>query len=378
MKTSTLACIAAAGLATMSSATLAASTDTQETRFYIAPMASFSLPNDATHRMPTTIAPSKFIRDDDNGWQLSFGKNFGDYFALELYAFTFNDIDVGGPAVGGAQLYGTNANLDVTGYGASALFFPARDILPIYAVVGAGIGDYDFDSVANPAGFSYDSSDFYDVGAGFMVPLNDYGVALRAEYRYRSTDVETSDGGEEYFRGDIISVGVQIPLGAPAQAPQPEQTPEPIGPIDSDGDGVIDANDQCPGTPSGVQVNAVGCPIAKEAPVVLRGVTFEFDSAKLTTQAESRLNNVTAALDASPDVRFRIEGHTDSIGTKAYNQDLSERRAGSVRDYLVTHGIGTDRITDVAGYGETRPVATNETAAGRAQNRRVELDVVQQ
>src|SRR5699024_2862985 len=111
---------------------------------------------------------------------------------------------------------------------------------------------------------------------------------------------------------------------------------------------------------------------------VLRGVTVEFDSAKLTAQAESRLDNVVSALDASPAVKFRIEGHTDAIGTEAYNQELSERRAQSVKDYLVDSGIGLSRFTDVVGYGESRPVATNETAAGRAQNRCVELDVVQQ
>src|SRR5699024_1469279 len=171
-----------------------------------------------------------------------------------------------------------------------------------------------------------------------------YGVKLRTEYRYRSTDVDGNSGDDEYyFRDNVISLGVQVPLGAPPAEPAPEPTPVPVGPVDSDGDGVIDANDQCPGTPPGVEVNTVGCPVVKEAPVVLRGVTFEFDSAKLTAQAETRLNNVVAALNASPDVKFRIEGHTDAVGTDAYNQDLSERRAQSVKDYLVDSGIGLSR-----------------------------------
>lgn len=369
MKTKTLACIAATGLVAASTSAYADTVDTPETRFYVAPMASFNLARDNGHPLNGPTANS-FQLDDEAGWQLSVGKNFGDYFAIELYAFTYNDMAVAGNA------YGANANMDVTGYGASALFFPARDILPIYAVVGAGIGDYEFSGTTTPGSATYDDSTFYDVGAGIMVPLNDYGVALRAEYRYRSTNVDLTNGGGDQFRSDIISVGVQIPLGAPAEAPEPE--PVPTGPSDTDGDGVIDRNDQCPGTPVSVQVNANGCPVVKKAPVVLRGVTFEFDSAKLTAQAENRLSNVLAALNASPDVRFRVEGYTDAIGTVAYNQGLSERRADSVRDYLRNHGIDASRITAVVGYGESHPVATNETAAGRAQNRRVELDVVQQ
>jgi OOP family OmpA-OmpF porin len=148
--------------------------------------------------------------------------------------------------------------------------------------------------------------------------------------------------------------------------------------MDSDGDGVIDANDQCPGTPRGTEVDARGCPIEKQAPIVLKGVTFEFDSSKLTMQAENRLDNVVDALQASSEVKFRVDGYTDSIGTEQYNQGLSQRRVDSVRQYLIEHGISSSRITGTQGHGESNPVATNETAAGRAQNRRVELNVTEQ
>lgn len=144
---------------------------------------------------------------------------------------------------------------------------------------------------------------------------------------------------------------------------------------DDDGDGVPNSRDQCPGTPMGTEVDARGCPIEKQAPIVLKGVTFEFDSARLTRQAEGRLDNVAQALQSSESMRVRVSGHTDSVGSDTYNQTLSQNRADSVKRYLVGAGIDGARLT-TRGYGESRPVASNETAAGRAQNRRVELDVM--
>ncbi|MEA3251831.1 MAG: OmpA family protein [Pseudomonadota bacterium] len=139
-------------------------------------------------------------------------------------------------------------------------------------------------------------------------------------------------------------------------------------PLDSDGDGVPDYMDQCPDTPAGADVNALGC----EADIVLRDVNFEFDSATLTSQAEMILDDVASKLAANENVRVRLEGYTDSIGSEAYNKDLSQRRAQSVKDYLISQGISANRMRAI-GYGEEQPIATNETAAGRAENRRVEL-----
>ncbi|MBZ5487759.1 OmpA family protein [Halomonas aquamarina] len=140
-------------------------------------------------------------------------------------------------------------------------------------------------------------------------------------------------------------------------------------PIDSDGDGVPDYRDQCPNTPAGTKVNALGCPDS----VVLNDVNFEFDSAELTSNARNILNGVAERLVNNPDVRVSIEGHTDSRGTAQYNKDLSQRRAESVTTYLAQRGVGSNRMRAV-GYGEERPIASNDTDEGRAQNRRVELD----
>ncbi len=106
--------------------------------------------------------------------------------------------------------------------------------------------------------------------------------------------------------------------------------------------------------------------------LVLEGVNFEFDSARLTSDSYAILDRVVESLRDWPEVRVEVGGHTDAMGTHEYNVDLSQRRAETVRDYLTMKGIGRSRL-EAKGYGETEPVTTNETDAGRAKNRRVEL-----
>ncbi|MDR5865706.1 OmpA family protein [Halomonas koreensis] len=203
----------------------------------------------------------------------------------------------------------------------------------------------------------------------------------------------SSDSDED--TGAAVGGTAGATIGALLCAEPNEPAPAPR---DTDGDGVIDANDQCPGTPAGVAVDAVGCPLDSDADgvpdyqdqcpgtpagaevnalgcvedLVLQDVNFEFDSATLTMGAERILDGVAEKLAANESVRVRIEGHTDAVGPASYNQDLSQRRADSVADYLAGQGIDADRMRTV-GYGESQPVATNETDAGRAENRRVEL-----
>jgi outer membrane protein OmpA-like peptidoglycan-associated protein len=108
--------------------------------------------------------------------------------------------------------------------------------------------------------------------------------------------------------------------------------------------------------------------------IVLRGVNFDFDKATLRPDAKPILDEAVRTLKEEASLQISIEGHTDGTGTDAYNQGLSERRAAAVRDYLAAAGIDPGRLT-VVGYGESRPVASNDTDDGRAQNRRVELRV---
>jgi OmpA-OmpF porin, OOP family len=106
----------------------------------------------------------------------------------------------------------------------------------------------------------------------------------------------------------------------------------------------------------------------------IRGTNFAFDSSKLTSEGEAILDEAVAVLNQNPDINVRIEGHTDSVGSDAYNMKLGQRRADTVRNYLVSKGISKDRMT-TRSFGESVPVASNDTEAGRAQNRRVEIIV---
>ncbi len=105
------------------------------------------------------------------------------------------------------------------------------------------------------------------------------------------------------------------------------------------------------------------------------GLLFGFDSYALTATTRENLSDMANILNKYPETDITIEGHTDSKGTEAYNQTLSERRAAAVADYLSARGVSRSRMT-TNGYGEMRPIATNETDAGRAQNRRVEVAIV--
>ncbi|PXV68546.1 OOP family OmpA-OmpF porin [Sinimarinibacterium flocculans] len=124
----------------------------------------------------------------------------------------------------------------------------------------------------------------------------------------------------------------------------------------------------------GEQVDANGCAIDRS--FILRGVKFEFDSDRLTPAAREILNEVAATLQAYPNLDVELEGHTDAVGTDNYNLGLSERRAVAVKAYLEGRGITGRRMRPV-GYGESQPIASNDTEDGREENRRVELTVIE-
>jgi OOP family OmpA-OmpF porin len=106
--------------------------------------------------------------------------------------------------------------------------------------------------------------------------------------------------------------------------------------------------------------------------IVLRGVNFAFDSAEIDPASSVVLDAAADQLRECPSVNVRVEGHTDSVGSDAYNQGLSERRAEGVQSHLISRGVAASRLTAV-GFGESQPVASNDTDEGRALNRRVEL-----
>jgi outer membrane protein OmpA-like peptidoglycan-associated protein len=144
---------------------------------------------------------------------------------------------------------------------------------------------------------------------------------------------------------------------------------------DRDNDGVPDSTDRCPDEAG--PVSNQGCPEVKEEVIqktaeIASSIYFQFNSAKLEARSNAPLDELVQILKDNPTYRVSIEGHTDNVGSNEYNQKLSERRTNTVRSYLVNKGIDGSRLTAI-GFGEEKPIASNATDEGRAQNRRVEL-----
>jgi adhesin transport system outer membrane protein len=171
------------------------------------------------------------------------------------------------------------------------------------------------------------------------------------------------------------AVPLLVPIAtatAPATAAAPAVPAAPAAPGDEDKDGVNDDKDKCASTAAGTQVDHDGCPI-KEV-IHLKGVSFDLDQHDLRPDAIPVLEEALKVLQRYPELKVEVAGHTDHFNSDAYNQALSERRAKSVMTYFVDKGIAADRLT-AKGYGESKPIASNATADGQSQNRRVELRV---
>lgn len=253
---------------------------------------------------------------------------------------------------------------------------------------------------------------YADAGLGMLFGLTE-NVALRLEGRgtwvFNDTTVPNDGEGRtvnvDGFNDGRFSLGLQFALGGTKEVPVVEP--------DSDGDTVPDSRDECPGTPLGTRVDAKGCKIEddscggdcdqdgvinqndhcpntlpglqvdargcalKAQSIVLQGVFFDFDKATLQPQSFPVLDAAAAAMLGQPTMRVELAGHTDWKGSDQYNKRLSERRVETVRQYLISRGVQAYRL-EAYGYGESVPVATNETDAGRALNRRVEFIILQQ
>ncbi|NGY07013.1 OmpA family protein [Solimonas terrae] len=295
------------------------------------------------------------------------------------------------------------SDTSVWGATLNGLVFPFDSLPGLFALVGAGGLDVNrYPTI----GREY-SLTTVETGAGYLVPMRvgryAFGIRMDARYRYglRGKSVGPNGSGDydipRHFGDVLLNVGLQLPVGLMPIPVAPKAEPVAVvpvaAPVDSDGDGVTDDKDQCPNTPAGTQVNDVGCPLpppckppeagqkvdlsgcAVGDSIVLRGVNFEYDQAKLTVNAQTILDGVADALTAAPGIAVEVDGHTDSRGSDAYNQALSERRAQSVMQYLADHGVAADRMS-AKGFGETQPVADNDTEDGRELNRRVELKIV--
>lgn len=154
--------------------------------------------------------------------------------------------------------------------------------------------------------------------------------------------------------------------------PAPAVAAVVIKPGDKDSDGVYDENDQCPSTEAGKKVDQRGCP---EILLSMSGINFNTDSSKILPGSEAQLASAVKALQDSVGVSILVEGYADSTAGSNYNQLLSERRAKTVREYLIAKGIEPSRLVAV-GHGENSPIASNNTKDGRYKNRRVDLRTV--
>jgi len=183
--------------------------------------------------------------------------------------------------------------------------------------------------------------------------------------------VQTIGGSQAACSNDSDGDGVTDDLDKCPDTPKGAAVDTDGCPLDTDGDGVPDYMDKCPQTPPGATVDEVGC--MKQ--LVLNNIEFVVDSSNLTMGAKSTLDQVAEAIKVRPDLKsMSVIGHTDNTGSDGYNQSLSERRAAAVADYLRSAGANCRFVS--SGSGEKQPVADNSTEEGRAQNRRVELNVM--
>lgn len=164
------------------------------------------------------------------------------------------------------------------------------------------------------------------------------------------------------------------PAAMPAQA-SPVASAKASVDRDSDGDGVMDSKDKCPGTASGVSVNELGC--AQKQSFELRlDVKFRSGTAQLADAQDEQLGALARILAENDDLTVEIQGHTDSVGGKALNQKLSQARADTVRNRLMQKFKVEGPRLKAVGYGSSQPVDTNNNPSGRANNRRVTAKVI--
>jgi len=315
-------------------------------RFYVAPFGTFIQPGGD--------------RNMNSGWGggLGVGKMLDEHFNVELKGFYQNLSGDNG-----------NGNADYEGGVAEVQYYIMRDKFSPYTVLGLGGMNTRLNG-KNAASF------IGEAGAGFTYEVSD-NFLIRSDVRYRYNNNFNADqplqAGTNEYHDMVVNVGFVIPLGpkpqpvvaeAPAPAPQPVEVS--CSSLDDDQDGVNNCVDKCPTTLPGVKVSIVGCWIVD--------VKFANDSAVIPQEYYGNLDNTAKMIKEHPGMAIEIQGHTSKTGGFKHNMKLSERRAEAVKQYLVD-GADIPGLT-VRGYGWTQPIDTNDTEEGRANNRRVELKVL--
>ncbi|MCY4427580.1 MAG: OmpA family protein [Halieaceae bacterium] len=245
-----------------------------------------------------------------------------------------------------------DVDVDILGLG-FLYYFPNEEALHPY--IGFGGGKLNLDGLNGDQSNTHSS-----LGAGFRYYLTDHWN-WRGDARWLRT-----------FDGDVNDVTMSVGIAYDFADPPPPPVEEPPPPVDSDGDGVPDDIDECPDTPAGARVDDRGCSlkVTRVASIRLK-VNFEFDSDEVQEHEFSEVRELADFLRRFDFIDVELEGHTDSTGPEDYNQSLSQRRAEAVLELLVNeHGISPSRLS-ATGFGESQPIASNDTKEGRAENRRV-------
>ena len=317
--------------------------------------------------------------DDEGHYGFGLGYRFENPWALEL-TYMQSDTKSDLPGV---------SDVDVDQYHIGALYHFATDNRwSPFLSFGAGVGEY------SRTGQGDDNEIQLNAGGGLKYAITDK-AHLRGDLRFYR-------GNEEDAVNAALSLGLHYAFGG---RPAAVAT---AAPLDSDGDGVADADDACPNTPAGVEVDARGCPrdddgdgvpnyadkcpgtTNRQARIDAEGcyvkleskidmtlnLEFDFDSAAAREEHVPEVQKVAKIMQEYPDSVVTIAGHTDSTGPADYNQGLSERRAATIAGLLTERfGIDASRVSS-AGYGESQPIASNDTRAGRQENRRVMAHLV--
>ena len=321
----------------------------------------------------TDNVPGVSVADSSSaGGSLAIGYDFSPRFSIEGHIADLGEADLSPEGSIDYQVGGISAIV----YGlASEERRARREGFSVFGRLGVGALENDAEVVE----FERLNDVHLLAGVGLEYGF-EMGLGVRAELVAHDTDAQYGQLGLVYRFGGS-SRGQSAPVSRSVEPVEPDVStravpvPAPSNSrinIDTDGDGVTDAIDQCRDTAEGYPVDSTGCDAFGG---VVEGVSFNSSSDTLTADAQSVLDGVAETLGQYPDVVVSIEAHTDNQGGAAGNLELSKQRALSVARYLVSKGVSGAQLKPQA-FGESRPRVSNATAAGRAQNRRVEINIV--
>ncbi len=287
-------------------------------------------------------------RDDTNAASLGVGYVLNKNWTLEAIASDFS-----------TEVSATNVDIDGRQYRLDALYnIDTTSLWRPYVAFGVG------DQSLKVKGMKSDRDTLVNLGAGLK-------HSLGGNWEFRS-DIRAFNSLDREYTDLAVNAGISYLFGAAPVKVASVVAPVPKPEVDTDGDGVFDSKDQCPDTPKQYKVDSVGCPMELTETVAVK-LAVQFDTAKSIVKDEyvDDIGDLAKFMNQYLNTVVTVEGHTDSQGSDAYNEKLSQSRAEAVKQVLINRfSIAADRIT-AKGFGESKPVGDNKTAAGREENRRV-------